>query len=143
MPDPAKLSFSTSFNQFKNFDRKEVSIAISGTIASGVAGTYSQLIALDRQNAFTSVQFTTSVNSTFYRNDETYLLMPDTYISHDDGSTATFPGSAPYNIRFENSFNGNLVDIKLTVFNENAETLTVVSETVSVRLYTQIAPFAQ
>lgn len=143
MPDPAKLSFAVpAFNSYKEYDRASAVLSVTGTVTAGQFATFSSAVSLKRTSAITLTQFTTSVTSNFHTTGMTYNLLPDLTISHSNGSTATFPGTAPYDIQFQNAFLGDTVTVTVVVSNPNAETLTVVNETITVTLYTVVAPFA-
>lgn len=142
MPDPAKLSFAVpAFNSYKEYSWASSTITINGTVPSGQIATFSQTLILPRANSVASIEFSTSVNSDLYVTGMTYTLLPDTNITHSNGSTPTFPGTAPYIIFFQNNFVGDSVTVAATVTNLNAETLTVVTEILTFGLYTFIAPF--
>lgn len=142
MPNPAKLSFALpSFDAFKNYDRKTITITISGTVGANNTITYSGSTTLSRDNSITSVGFTTSANSNLHGTSQTYLFLPETVVEHSDGSTATFPGSAAYSIIFINEFSGNDVTITARIGNPYMEVLTPIPEVLSFTLYTFIAPF--
>lgn len=143
MLDPSKLSFAVpAFNNYKQYDRATAVVTISGTVPSATVATYTATVDLNRENATTSIQFATSVNSTYHSIGNEYLLNPDTFINHTDGSTPTAPGTAVYDIFFQNVFTTNQVTVTAAITNLDADTLTVVAEALTVTLYTFVTPFA-
>ena len=142
MVNPAALSFGSPFSCFKNFDRSVLTIPVSGAIAAGQFASFSSTALLNRTSAIKTMQFKSSKNSVFHNNTNTYLYTPYTLITHNDGATATFPTTAPYDISFENDYSSTGITVKANVFNPNGETLTLVSETFTIKLYTFVAPWA-
>lgn len=142
MVNPVALSFGSPFSCFKNFDRSVLTITVSGAVPAGEFAHFSSTALLDRTSAVKTMQFKSSVNSVFHNNSDTYLYTPYTLITHNNGATATFPTTAAYSITFENDYSPSGVTVKAVVFNTNAETLTVVSETFTLKLYTFVAPWA-
>jgi hypothetical protein len=143
MPNPRNLSFAVpAFDSFKNYDYEPATISISGTVAVDSTGSYTATVNLRRSNAIVSAQFSTIVNSTSHATGRVYAFLPNMRIDHADGSTATSPGTAAYNIFFENEFLGDTVVVKASLPNPYGEILTVVTETLSFDLYSFIAPFA-
>lgn len=143
MLNTAALSFASAFSHFKNFDRAELSIPVTGIITAGQFTSFSDSATLERTNAIKTMQFSTNVASVYHNTTDTYLATPFTTIQHSDGSTATFPGTAPYLIAFESNYSGNTITVKANVFNPNAEDLTLVGETLTLKLYSFITPFRQ
>lgn len=142
MADPAKLSYSSSYDAFKQYDEATASISISGTVGAGVLASYSDTATLSRESSIVQLYYTTTVNSDLHATGRHYLYLPEVQIVHSNGSTPTFPGTAFYNILFESLFTLNTITLKATIFNPDIETLTVVSETLDFELFSFVAPFA-
>lgn len=143
MLDPAKLSFAVpAFNSYKEYDRISVTLNITGNVPPGQTAAFSSPVNFKRENSVAFIEFTTTANSDFHNNTDTYTLLPDSTIFHSNGSTPSFPGTAPYIVGFRNAFTNNSVTVTAAVVNiTSSETLTVVNETLAVTLYSVIAPF--
>lgn len=142
MPDPSKLAFAVpAFNSYKEYSRAVATLTVSGNVAAGQNASFSSTVTFAKGESIAFIEFTTSVVSDFHTTGRVYSLIPDSTIFHSNGSTPTFPGTAPYTINFQVTFVDNQATVSAVVNNANAETLTVVTETLTVPLYAVIAPF--
>ena len=137
----AALSFSNVYDAFKNNDYQTGSLTISGTIPAGNIASYSGTVTLDRADSVAQVYFTSTVNSLFTSTNQIYLYSAETTIEHDNGSTPTFPGFAPYTILFSLGYSSTTLTFTANILNPYSETLTPVTETISFEVYTFVAPF--
>lgn len=135
------LSFSNIFDSFKNNDYTTGSLTITGTIGAGLLASYSGTATLNRDDSVAQIYYSTSVNSDYNSTGNLYLFNSDTIIQHSNGSTPTLPGTATYSILFSVGFSGDTMTFTANILNPYANTLTVVTETVSFQAYTFIAPF--
>lgn len=138
--NPAALSFSTIYNGFKNNDYKAASISVSGTISANGSASFPVTIPLSRDESVTQIYFSTSRNSVASLFTTGTYLLPNV-ISYDNGSTPTFPGTAPYSVGFLVNFSTSQVTITAFIGNPYAETLSSIAATYDLSVFTFIAPF--
>jgi len=142
MVDYSKLAFLTpQTNNFKEYARSPATISITGTVTSGNTATFSADTTLSVDDSITMVDFSTSVNSIFHRTGRFYRLAEGSQIAHSNGSTPTLPGTANYIVFFACELSTALLTLKVLVFNPNADTLTLVDETLAFDVYSVIAPW--
>ena len=142
LPNPIVLAFTIpAFNSYKEYDRAETAVTITGSISAGQTATFGSTVSFSRNNSIASMEFTTSATSVFNTTGLTYMLYAGTSIQHSDGSTPTFPGTAVYTVNFQNAFATDFVTLTAVVANPSSETLTLVNETITISFYSFIAPF--
>ena len=96
----AAISFSNIYDSFKNNDYGTGSLSISGTVSASTLATYSGTVTLNRSDSVAQIYYATSVNSDNNQSGLNYLFTNDTTITHSNGSTPTFPGTAAYTLLF-------------------------------------------
>lgn len=140
--NPEALSFSTSYNAFKNNDYQPTSIVVSGTVTASGLGSFTQTISLAREDSVAQIYISTNraSASNLFVTGEWYAL--PLKMDYTNGSTPTLPGTASYSALFYPQFTGNQLVMNVQVPNPYPETLSNISATYDFKIFTFVAPFA-